>query len=172
MIGRSSLLSTISSMARKAGTETCGGSMPSGPTVKRAGTRAASSSPAPPSCSSGAGCSVAVGDGVSVGVGVGVGVSVATAVASGVGDGAETVSSSPQPTKATATSSTSRNARHSVPDREERLEVVLGEDLEGDHRVRALDALQRREAVGDDVGDLLRPRTRSIATKSHSPVTE
>ena len=33
----------------------------------------------------------------------------------------------------------SRGWRRYVPDREQRLQVVLGEDLEGDHRVRALD---------------------------------
>ena len=36
---------------------------------------------------------------------------------------------------------------NSVPDAEERLEVVLGEDLERDHRLRALDPLDLGEAV-------------------------
>ena len=44
--------------------------------------------------------------------------------------------------------------RVSHPDREQRVEVVLGEDLEGDHRLGALDAVERR-AAGDDVGELL-----------------
>src|SRR3954463_13810936 len=43
----------------------------------------------------------------------------------------------------------------SVPDAEERLEIVLGEDLERDHRLRALDPLDLGEAVRDHLRDLL-----------------
>src|SRR3954453_10926520 len=43
----------------------------------------------------------------------------------------------------------------SVPDAEERLEIVLGEDLERDHRLRAPDPPDLREAVRDDLRDLL-----------------
>src|SRR4051795_10147326 len=43
----------------------------------------------------------------------------------------------------------------SVPDGEHRFEVVLGEDLEGDHRLRPHDALERDERLGDDLGQVL-----------------
>ena len=41
----------------------------------------------------------------------------------------------------------------SPPDGEHRLEVVLGEDLEGDHRVGALDAVECRKALRDHLGE-------------------
>src|SRR3954462_1067523 len=43
----------------------------------------------------------------------------------------------------------------SLPDREQRLEVVLGEDLEGDHRVGALDPLELGEAARDQRRELV-----------------
>ena len=57
-------------------------------------------------------------------------------------------------------------------DREQRLEVVLREDLEGDHRLRALMPLSSAKRCVTTSATSSGLRTRSIATKSHSPVTE
>src|SRR4051794_37053554 len=45
--------------------------------------------------------------------------------------------------------------RFSVPDGEQRLEVVLREDLEGDHRVRALDPVDLRQPASDQRSQLI-----------------
>ena len=57
-------------------------------------------------------------------------------------------------------------------DREHRLDVVAGEHLEGDHRVRVAIPERRRVGQSRPRRDPRGARTRSIATKSHSPVTE
>ena len=63
----------------------------------------------------------------------------------------------------------SRLSATSATDAEQRLEVVLREDLERDHRVRPLDPRHAREPARDDLGDLLRRCARAASPRSPTP---